>query len=137
MADYLVLLAVIECKKLNDHDDDDIYYQLDGADQRPSGEDYWNFDGVGKRHFPNTVVLAGGEGTTVKVTLCVHHGILTRTTHDEMGQAELTVGDGALTIDETSGTTYLGLRDGNHAVEFHDANGVYTLHFAARTVQTI
>src|SRR5260221_4506691 len=129
MAAYLVLLHAIECKKLNDQGDDDIYFQLEGVDQRPSGEDYWNFTSVGQRRYPATVVLDGGEGATVNLTLCVHHGILTRTTHDDMGQAALSVADGAVTIGETSGTTYLGKQSGNHVVDFHDANGVYALHF--------
>jgi hypothetical protein len=133
---YLITLHAIECKKLNE-DGDEIYYLVNGVAQRPSGDpDYWAFEKVGEKKYPNRNVLEGPEGSEVTVAVNEQDGGL-RFDDDKMGVVVLKVANGSVEFVEKKGTTYVGKRKGYHVVDFHDSDGVYALHFAARTVESI
>jgi hypothetical protein len=133
---YVITVHAIECKKLNE-DGDEIYYLVNGVEQRPSGDpDYWAFEREGQKRIIERVVLDGAEGSQVVVAVHEQDGGL-RFEHDKMGEVVLKVANGAVEFVETVGTTYLGKRRGYHVVDFHDSDGVYALHFAARVVQDI
>ncbi|NUP08039.1 MAG: hypothetical protein HOW73_18490 [Polyangiaceae bacterium] len=133
---YVVVLHAIECKKLHEGGDE-IYCLVNGVEHRPAADpDYWSFDAPGQRRYPNRLVLDGPDGAEVTITLREQDGGL-RFEHDTLGEVVIRVGGGNVTFVEKKGTTYVGRRRGYHVVDFHDSDGVYALHFSARSVQDI
>ncbi|MFO0549499.1 MAG: hypothetical protein U0271_13995 [Polyangiaceae bacterium] len=133
---YLITLYAIECRMLNEGGDE-IYYLVNGVEQRPPGDpDYWFFDDAHKKRIIQRTVLDGPENTEVLVSLREQDGGL-RFDHDRLGDVLIKVAGGAVSFVEKSGTTYMGKRRGYHVVDFHDSDGVYSLHFLARVIQAI
>lgn len=133
---YEVVLRTIECKRLHEGGDE-IYFRLNGVDHRPAGNpDYWAFERDGQRRPIDRIILDAPEGGEVTLELREQDGGL-RFEHDSMGVVVVKVGGGKVTFVEKAGTTYIGTRRGYHVVEFHDSDGIYALHFAARRVESI
>ena len=127
---YEARLRKIQCKKLHEGSDE-IYYQLDGVDQRPAGDpDYWLFEEVSGAD-PRRVdrrVLVGAGGTTVTLRL-MEQDAFGQSQHDLLGEVVLRAKAGKVAFEPTVGTTYRGLENGFDVVDFHAADGVYALHF--------
>lgn len=115
---------------------DEMYYWLDGIDQRPAGSpDYWRFDNNTIRTI-GQIVLEGSTGVQCTVNLREQDGGL-RWEHDDLGTVRILWDGNTLGFEELDGTTYRGKYERFHEVDFTKDDGHYRAYFEGYLISDI